>query len=478
MFPSPRSNQPAEFPKIKLIGIGGAGCSALDRMVLDGATNLEFAALNTDVQSLTGCVASQKLQLGQELTRGLGTGGDPELGYISAEQALPEIEEMLGESRIVFVCSGLGGGTGSGATPVVTKAARERGALTVAVVTLPFTFEGKRRAQQARESLAAIEEWADAVICFENDRMGEGVPPSAGIHHAFVAADQTISQAVRALVDVLTKPGLVHSGFDNVFAAVRNTEARSLFGYGESVSENRAHEALDFALKNPLMDKGKMLGEASCVLVHVIGGNSMTLYEVQIVMEELARYVDDHTEILFGVSVDQKWGNRLSVTLLTSISGSGQRRVLPAIVPAERLVGVVTAPVLASPAADFQLTPDEEMIEEEPEEERLPLLMEPVPAPAAAVSPAAVPVRRAPVVASAVEPVAEVTDSLPPPRPEAPAAKPKVAAREAEKAPTAKQESLPFEAATRGRFEKSEPTIIDGQDLDVPTFLRKKVKLR
>lgn len=450
MVPIPRANTHGEPIRIKLIGVGGAGCSALDRVMLDGATNLDFAAMNTDVQALTACVAPQKLQLGQEMTRGLGTGGDPELGYNSAELAAAEIDELIGDSKIIFICAGLGGGTGSGAAPVVAKLARERDAFTLVIVTMPFTFEGKRRAQQARESLAAIEEWADAVICFENDKMGDSVSPSAGIHHAFVAADQTISQSVRSLIDLLTKPGLVHSGFDDVRVALRNNDARALFGYGESVSENRAHEALDLALKNPLMDRGRMLAEASSVLMHVIGGNSMTLYEVQIVMEELARHVDDQTQILFGVSVDQKWGNRLSITLFTSVSGSGRKFALPAVVPAERLVGIVAAHS-SSPAA---------AVEPEPEPEDLPLLVE---------TPRAV--RR-----PAPEPVPEPVEI---PKVEIFVEKPKPApAREAEKAPTAKQETLPFESATRGRFEKSEPTIIDGQDLDVPTFLRKKVRLK
>jgi len=374
-------------------------------------------------------------------------------------EASSQIEALIGDSQIVFVCGGLGGGTGSGAIPVVTKLAKERNAITVAIVTLPFKFEGKRREKQAFESLAAIEEWADVVICFENDRMADSVSPSAGVHQAFVASDHTISQAVRSLVDLLTKPGVMHKGFDDVMAVMKNQQPRCLFGYGESTAENRSNEALEKALWNPLMDKGRMLEETSSILVQIIGGPSMTLFEVQIVMEELGRNIDAQTQIFLAVSVDAKYGNRLSVALLGSVSGTGRKLVLPAPVTAERLAGLVEpkeiVPVMESPKPEIK------------SETPAPVKKEPAPVlPLEADVPAVEPV-------AFVEP-ARSTKSVPPTEP---AVKPKPILKE-DKIPVAKQETMQFEAATRGRFEKSEPTIIDGQDLDVPTFMRKRVRIK
>src|SRR5439155_8385400 len=188
---------------IKIIGVGGAGANALDRIVLDGMEHADLIALNTDVQSLASSVATQKVQLGRATTRGLGTGGDPELGYAAAQESADEIREVLKGARMVFVCAGLGGGTGSGAAPLVARMAHENGALVIGFATLPFSFEGKRRGIQAEESLARLQQLSDAVVCFENDRMGDIVLPKAGIHQAFAVADVTISQSVRSIVNVI-----------------------------------------------------------------------------------------------------------------------------------------------------------------------------------------------------------------------------------------------------------------------------------
>src|SRR5206468_4007665 len=205
-------------------------------------TLASVVAINTDVQSLTSSVAAHKVQLGRTMTRGLGTGGDPELGYDAAVESVDEIREALADARMIFVCAGLGGGTGSGAAPYVAQLAREAGALVIAFVTLPFTFEGKRRNAQAREALARLTEVAHSVICFENDRMGDIVAPHAGIHQAFAMADTTISQSVRSIVQLIQRPGLIRAGFDDLLAALRPRNGRCLFGFGESDSDNRRHD--------------------------------------------------------------------------------------------------------------------------------------------------------------------------------------------------------------------------------------------
>src|SRR3982074_1110478 len=246
-----------EIP-IKVVGVGGAGSNALDRIVLDGMDKADLIAINTDVQSLASSVAAHKVQLGREVTRGLGTGGDPELGYQAACESADEIRRALVDARMIFICAGLGGGTGSGAAPLVAQLAREAGSLVIAFATLPFSFEGKRRAAQAQDALTRLNQIANAVICFDNDRMGDMVAPKAGIHQAFSVADITISQSARSIVNLIQRPGLIRIGFDDLLVALRSDNGRCLFGFGESESDNRAHEPLTPALKNPLMDKGKV----------------------------------------------------------------------------------------------------------------------------------------------------------------------------------------------------------------------------
>src|SRR6266480_1085039 len=308
------------FIPIKIVSIGGAGLNALDRIVLDGLERADAVAINTDVQSLASSVAAHKVQLGRSVTRGLGAGGDPELGYQAAVESADEIREALADARMIFICAGLGGGTGSGAAPYVAQLAREAGALVIGFVTLPFTFEGKRRNAQARVALARLSEVCHSVICFENDRMGDLVSPQAGIHQAFAMADTTISQSVRSIVNLIKRPGLIGIGFDDLLAALRTHNGRCLFGFGEADSDNRAHDALTQALKNALMDRGRMLADATHVLVQVAGGPGMTLSEVEILMQELGRHVSDQTQILFGAVVDGRLGDRLTVTIISSLA--------------------------------------------------------------------------------------------------------------------------------------------------------------
>ena len=458
-----------EIIPIKVVGIGSAGSNALDRVLLDGMEKADLVAINTDVQSLASSVAARKVQIGREVTRGLGTGGDPDLGYQAAIESAAEIRQSLTDARMVFICAGLGGGTGSGAAPVVAQLAREVGSLVIAFATLPFSFEGKRRSAQAEDALARLNEIANAVICFENDRMGDMVAPKAGIHQAFAVADMTISQSVRSIVNLIQRPGLIRIGFDDLFAALRSQNGRCLFGFGESDSDNRAHDALTQALKNPLMDKGKMLADAAHVLVQVTGGPGMTLSEVEILMNDLGRHVRDQTQILFGTAVDSRMGNRLSVTIISSL---GMEEAVP-----QKTLEPMPEPFLApppavleqaseppTPPANIDVVPEPEVTEAQPAPGDLIQFEQPVitpaPAPIAAIKkngPRLIPPRKKtiqpPVVQNETKPVKE-------------------------KFVQAKQEVLQFEPVTRGRFEKSEPTIVEGQDLDVPTFLRKNIRVK
>src|SRR5437899_2003167 len=458
----------AEFIPIKIVSVGGAGLNALDRIVLDGLERADVVAINTDVQSLTSSVATRKVQLGRSVSRGLGAGGDPEVGYQAALESADEIREALADSRVIFICAGLGGGTGSGGAPYVAQAAREAGALVIAFVTLPFAFEGKRRNAQAREALARLSEFAHAVVCFENDRMGDLTPPQAGIHQAFAMADITISQSVRSIVNLIQRPGLIRIGFDDLLSALRTRNSRCLFGYGESDSDNRAHDALTQALKNPLMDRGRMLADATHVLVQVAGGPGMTLSEVEILMQELGRHVSDQTQILFGTVVDARLGDRLSVTIISSLSAEEDASLLQTP-PAPSSASVRERYQTATPEPEIQT---EELIVEIPTLEETVPFEEPV---AAETAPIATPI-------STESPVIPTRNGEPEPAMSTP--QEKAVARKEEKGPgeksatPAKQEVLQFEPVTRGRFEKSEPTIIEGEDLDVPTYLRKHIKVK
>ena len=451
----------AESIPVKVVSVGGAGLNALDRIVLDGLEKASVVAINTDVQSLTSSVAAHKVQLGRTMTRGLGTGGDPELGYDAAVESVDEIRQALADARMIFVCAGLGGGTGSGAAPYVAQLAREAGALVIAFVTLPFTFEGKRRNAQAREALARLIEVAHSVICFENDRMGDIVAPHAGIHQAFAMADTTISQSVRSIVQLIQRPGLIRVGFDDLLAALRPRNGRCLFGFGESDSDNRAHDALTQALKNPLMDRGRMLADATHLLVQVAGGPGMTLSEVEVLMQELGRHVHEQTQILFGAVVDGRLGDRLTVTIITSLA------------PEEDLSSAQTPSALSSASAQPPLREQDQHPEPQIYIEPEPAAMESAPFEESI---------------SFEEPVAAEPLSAPPPvtsEPQPATVTPlkKAVSQKEEKLPTdkslpAKQEILQFEPVTRGRFEKSEPTIVEGEDLDVPTYLRKNIKVK
>jgi cell division protein FtsZ len=288
--------------------------------------------------------------------------------------------------------------------------------------------------------------------------MGDLVAPQAGIHHAFAMADTTISQSVRSVVNLIQRPGLIRIGFDDLLAALRVRNGRCLFGFGESDSDNRAHNALTQALKNPLMDRGRMLADATNVLVQVSGGAGMTLSEVEVLMQELGRHVNEQTQILFGAVVDGKLGDRLTVTIISSLAADED-------LISESRDGATLSSVFAQPPVREQHPPPQIHIEPE-------AAMEPV-AHEESIS------FEQPLAAQATS-AAESMPGESEPLPATPHKKavPHTDEKAAAKSVPAKQEILQFEPVTRGRFEKSEPTIVEGEDLDVPTYLRKNIKVK
>jgi cell division protein FtsZ len=293
--------------------------------------------------------------------------------------------------------------------------------------------------------------------------MGDAVSPKAGIHQAFAIADITISQSVRSIVNLIQRPGLIRIGFDDLLAALRSRDGRCLSGFGESDSDNRVHDALAQALKNPLLDRGRALANAAHVLVQIAGGPGMTLSEVEILMHELGRHVNDQTQILFGTAVDGRMGNRLSVTIISSLAGDSD-----SIQQTKPVQSSVSMPPVweqpAEPSPKIEIMPEPVVTETHSKPAHLIAFEQAAPADVEAPPPVSV----AKKTASAPRLIVPKKKPLP-----IEEAKPA-----AEKPVQAKQEVLQFEPVTRGRFEKSEPTIVEGQDLDVPTFLRKNVRVK
>jgi cell division protein FtsZ len=402
---------------VKIVGLGGAGTNMLDRVVLDGMDGAEMLAVNTDIRTLSGSVARDRIQLGRNLTKGLGSGGDPELGQQAVLEAENEVRAALKGRKIVFLCVGLGGGTGSGAAPIICRIAREEGAFVVVFATMPFNFEGRRRREQADTALNELAVLSNALVTFDNNRMGDLVLAKQGIHEAFAAADRMISESIKAVIRLVIRPGLINVGLDDLMTALRTTRSRCLFGSGISSGKDRAQKALRNALNSPLLDQGALLKDAETVLVHLCGGEDLTLYEIELLMQSLSKYVPDKAHVLFGAAVDPSMGDHLSITMVSSL-------------PEDRLYATratpVEKPALLEPSDGFA---DDEAEEEEPVPEpvKLPVrtAREKKAVPAAAVAPLFEP------------PVAPVAKSAPPPAKPAPSP--------AESMPFAEPEPSPFE---------------------------------
>ena len=304
---------------VKIIGLGGAGANMLERIALDGMEGAELLALNTDVRTLATCLAREKIQLGVNLTKGLGAGGDPELGHQAALEAEEPIRASIKGRRIVFLCTGLGGGTGSGAAPIITRIAREEGAFVVVFATMPFAFEGKRRRDQAETALNELAVLSNALVTFDNNRMGELVLAKQGIHEAFGAADHMICESIKAVIRLVVRPGIINVGLDDLMSALRTNRSRCLFGSGIADGKDRAIKALRNALNSPLLDQGTLLKDAQTVLVHLSGGEDLTLFEIELLMQRLQKFVPDTAHVLFGAAIDPAMGDSLSITLISAL---------------------------------------------------------------------------------------------------------------------------------------------------------------
>jgi cell division protein FtsZ len=550
---------------VKIIGLGGAGANMLERIALDGTEGAALLAINTDVRTLAACVAGDKIQLGRDLTKGLGAGGDPELGRQAMLEAETEIRAALRGHRIVFLCVGLGGGTGCGAAPLITRIAREEGAFVVVFATMPFAFEGRRRREQAETTLNELAVLANALVTFDNNRMGELVLAKQGIHDAFAAADHMVSNSIKAVIRLVIRPGIINIGLDDLMSALRTNRSRCLFGSGIAKGKDRASCALRNALASPLLDQGTLLKEAQTVLVHLSGGEDLTLYEVELLMQRLQKFVPESAHILFGAVIDPAMGDNLSVTLISALpedslaaaprdaiftptanpapdptpgleeeaapsvpmgtpppapdslleSQSGK----PAGAKSRRAAGAAAAvPLLfgedhsdASPPQDLtesqaahltetpapsltELPPDADVVgpaeESEPAEMRSPfgqptvfkpgkrahLTSSPAwEAPAAAEPDAPQDVPSVPFIAEHdCQPEATFQASPYDQAMPAAAVDPETLKLKLDVKSPAPQNEFAFDSSPRGRFEGQTPNVVDGEDLDLPPFLRKK----
>jgi cell division protein FtsZ len=310
---------------IRVVGVGGAGLNAVDRMIDAGITQVDFVAVNTDIQQLQMCDAPTKIHIGSELTEGLGSGADPQIGRHAAEDAYDSIKRTLRGSDMVFVTAGEGGGTGSGAAPIVARIARELGALTVGIVTMPFKFEGSRRRKQADDGVAALREACDTLIVIPNDRLLEVLDRSTSMLDAFRIADDVLRHGVQGICDLITNPGLINLDFADVRTVMKDSGS-ALMGIGYATGEGRAKEAAERALRSPLIET-EITG-ARGILLSIAGGDDLTLYEVNEAAEAVREAATDDTNIIFGATLDDRLTGQMWITVVaTGIGGArGTRR--------------------------------------------------------------------------------------------------------------------------------------------------------
>jgi len=314
--PKPRETiMPSNAAKIKVIGVGGGGCNGVNRMIDSGITGVEFWAINTDSQALKMTSASQYLQIGQKLTRGLGAGGNPAIGQKAAEESRDEIANALEGTDLVFITSGMGGGTGTGASPIVAEVAKEMGCLTVGIVTRPFTFEGRRRTTQAEEGIAALQSRVDTLIVIPNNKLLSVITPETPVQKAFQFADDILRQGVQGISDIIIIPGLVNVDFADVRAVMADAGS-ALMGIGLGSGKSRAREAAVMAISSPLLESS--IEGAKGVVFNITGGPDMTLHEVNTAAETIYEVVDPNANIIFGAVIDEAMQGEVKITVIAT----------------------------------------------------------------------------------------------------------------------------------------------------------------
>ncbi|MBE9225032.1 cell division protein FtsZ [Phormidium sp. LEGE 05292] len=325
---------PSRVAKIKVIGVGGGGSNAVNRMIASNLSGIEFWSINTDAQALALSSATQRLQIGTKLTRGLGAGGNPAVGQKAAEESRDEIANAIGNSDLVFITAGMGGGTGTGAAAVVADVAKEAGALTVGVVTRPFKFEGRQRNNKAEEGIAALQSRVDTLIIIPNDRILDVIPENLPLQDAFREADNILRQGVQGISDIITIPGLINVDFADVRAIMADAGS-ALMGIGEGSGKSRATEAATTAISSPFLESS--VRGARGVVFNITGGRDLTLHEVNAAAEIIYDVVDPNANIIFGAVIDEEMQGEVRITVIaTGFSGEAQPQTAQQTRPAAR----------------------------------------------------------------------------------------------------------------------------------------------
>ena len=411
---------------IKVIGVGGAGCNAVAHLAQENLDGVSFAVLNTDAAHLAKSPVTERLVLGAKTTRGLGAGGDPDRGRAAAEEEAAQIRALCDGANLVFVLAGMGGGTGTGAGPVVARIAKESGALVLGVVVTPFDCEGGRRARQAQLGLHALKKVADGVICLPNQKVLKFIDEKTSLLEAFAITNEFVAQGVRGIWRLLSRPGLINVDFADLCAVTKGRHTESSLATAEARGEHRAREVMEKLLAHPLIEGGQVLGESDAVLVCIAGGPELSMADVNRIMEQVNRQCEG-AHLILGAAIDPALVETLSVTLVASC-GAAARPDAPAKLETAGDVAIYSEPdgpgETSRPTSRFV----------------------------------------APPPASTPEKTAELLANQP-------------GARGRKKASRLKQGQLPLEIISKGRFEKSEPTIYRGEDLDVPTYIRRGVAL-
>ncbi|ARR38487.1 cell division protein FtsZ [Lactobacillus delbrueckii subsp. delbrueckii] len=372
---------------IKVIGVGGAGGNAVNRMIEDGVQGVSFIAANTDVQALNSNNAEVKIQLGPKLTRGLGAGSHPETGQKAAEESEETIEDALKGADMIFITAGMGGGTGTGAAPVIAKIARETGALTVGVVTRPFSFEGPKRSKNAAEGIAKLKEYVDTLVIVANNRLLEIVDKKTPMMEAFKEADNVLKQGVQGISDLITSTDYVNLDFADVKTVMENQGA-ALMGIGRASGENRTVEATKMAISSPLLEVS--IDGAKQVLLNITGGPDLTLFEAQDASEIVSTAAGEDVNIIFGTAINPNLGDEVVVTVIATgiddeaeaaaskqLPGRGHQVSAPREKPA---APKILTPEEAAPAAPVQEAPvqAEAAKPTSPVKEEKPAMMDPI----------------------------------------------------------------------------------------------------
>ena len=301
--------------KIKVIGVGGAGNNAVNRMIEAGIRNVEFIAVNTDRQTLNESKANSKIQIGEKLTRGLGAGANPDIGAQAAEESRAEIAEALKGSDMVFVTAGMGGGTGTGAAPIVAATAKEMGILTIGVVTKPFTFEGKKRLAQAERGIASLKGKVDTLVVIPNDKLLQVIDRKTSMIEAFRMADDVLRQGVQGISDLISVPGVINLDFADVRTIMLN-QGMAHMGIGCASGENRAEDAAKQAIQSPMLETS--IEGARGIIINITGGSDMGLHEANTAAELVQRSADPEANIIFGTVIDESMGDELQITVIAT----------------------------------------------------------------------------------------------------------------------------------------------------------------